>query len=69
MSLILLQQGATPSLLTTATMASTTDKIIAGLRYSNLPKVTGEPTFEDLKITHRLLNSKAMSVFSYEGGR
>jgi hypothetical protein len=36
--------------------------------YSNLPKGTGEPTFEDLKTIHRLLNSNAVSVSSYEGG-
>jgi hypothetical protein len=36
--------------------------------YSSLPKVTGEPTFEDLKVIRRLLNTNAMSVASYEGG-
>jgi hypothetical protein len=30
--------------------------------------VTGEPTFEDLKVIRRLLNNNAMSVASYEGG-
>jgi hypothetical protein len=45
-----------------------TGRTIAGFPHSTLPKVTGEPTFEDLKIIHRLLNSNAMSVSSYEGG-
>jgi hypothetical protein len=46
--------------------ASTPDELIAGFPHSSLPKVTGEPTFEDLKVIRRLLN--AMSVASYEGG-
>jgi hypothetical protein len=36
--------------------------------HSSLPKVTGEPTFEDLKVIWRLLNTNAMSVASYKGG-
>jgi hypothetical protein len=52
----------------TTTMASTPDKLIAGFPHSNLPKVTGEPTFEDLKIICRLLNSSAIIVSSYEDG-
>jgi hypothetical protein len=48
--------------------ASTRDKLIAGFPHSYLPKVTGEPTFEDLKVIRRLLNTNAMSVASYEGG-
>jgi hypothetical protein len=49
-------------------MASTRDEIIAGFPHSSLPKVTGEPTFEDLKVIRRLLNTNAVSVASYEGG-
>jgi hypothetical protein len=49
-------------------MASTPDELIAGFPHSSLPKVTGEPTFEDLKVIRRLLNTNAMSVASYEGG-
>jgi hypothetical protein len=49
-------------------MASTPDEIIAGFPHSFLPKVTGEPTFEDLKVIWRLLNTNTMSVASYEGG-
>jgi hypothetical protein len=49
-------------------MASTTDESIAGFPYSSLPKVTGEPTFEYLKVIWRLINTNAMSVASYEGG-
>jgi hypothetical protein len=48
--------------------ASTPDELIAGFPYSSLPKVTGEPTCEDLKVIRRLLNTNAMSVASYEGG-
>jgi hypothetical protein len=49
--------------------ASTPDELIVGLPHSYLPKVTGEPTFEDLKVIRQLLNTNAMSVASYEGGR
>jgi hypothetical protein len=48
--------------------ASTPDQRIAGFPHSSLLKVTGEPTFEDLKVIWRLLNTNAMSVASYEGG-
>jgi hypothetical protein len=48
--------------------ASTPDEHIAGFPHSSLPKVTGEPTLEDLNIIRRLLNTNAMSVASYEGG-
>jgi hypothetical protein len=48
--------------------ASTLDELIAGFLHSSLPKVTGDPTFEDLKVIRRLLNTNAMSVASYEGG-
>jgi hypothetical protein len=49
-------------------MASTSDELIAGFPHSTLPKVTGEPPFEDLKITRRLFSANAMSVNFYEGG-
>jgi hypothetical protein len=48
--------------------ASTPDELIAGFRHSSLPKVTREPTFEDLKVIRRLLNTNALSVVSCEGG-
>jgi hypothetical protein len=48
--------------------ASTPDELIAGFPHSSLPKVAGEPTFEDLKVIWRLLNTNNMSVSSYEGG-
>jgi hypothetical protein len=48
--------------------ASTPNELVAGFPHSSLPKVTGDPTFEDLKVIWRLLNNKAMSVVSYEGG-
>jgi hypothetical protein len=46
---------------------STPDELIAGFPLSSIPKVTGEPTFEDLKVIWRLLNTNAMSISSYEG--
>jgi hypothetical protein len=49
-------------------MASTPDELIAGFPHSSLPKVTGKPTFKDLKVIRRLLNTNAMSVSSYVGG-
>jgi hypothetical protein len=50
--------------------ASTPDELIAGFPHSSLPMVTGEPTFEDLKVIRRILNTNAMSVSSYvDGGR
>jgi hypothetical protein len=49
-------------------MASTPDELIAGFPYSSLPKVTGEPTLEDLKVIRRLMNNNATSVASYKGG-
>jgi hypothetical protein len=48
--------------------ASTPDELIAVFPHSSLPKVTGDPTFEDLKVIRRLLSTSAMSVASYEGG-
>jgi hypothetical protein len=48
--------------------ASTPDELIAGFPHSSLKKVTGEPTFEDLKVIWRLPNTNAMSVSSYVGG-
>jgi hypothetical protein len=48
--------------------ASTPVELIVGFPHSSLPKVTGEPTFEDLKVIRRLLNTNAMSLSSYEGG-
>jgi hypothetical protein len=48
--------------------ASTPDEIIAGFLHISLPTVTDEPTFEDLKIIHRYLNTNTTSVSLYEGG-
>jgi hypothetical protein len=48
--------------------ASTPDELIAGFPHFSLPKFTGEPTFEDLKVIRRLLNTNAMSASSYVGG-
>jgi hypothetical protein len=48
--------------------ASTQVELIAGFPHSSLLKVTGEATFEDLKVIRRLLNTNTMSVSSYVGG-
>jgi hypothetical protein len=48
--------------------ASTPDELIARFPHSSLLKVTGEPTFKELKVIRRLLNTNAMSVSSYVGG-
>jgi hypothetical protein len=48
--------------------ASTPDELIAGFQHSSLPNLTGESTFEDLKVIWRLLKTNAMSVSSYVGG-
>jgi hypothetical protein len=48
--------------------ASTPDELIAGFLHSSVPKVTGGPTFEYLKVIRRLLNTNATSAASYEGG-
>jgi hypothetical protein len=47
--------------------ASTLDELIMGFLHFYLQKVTGEPTFEDLKAIRGLLNTNTMSVASYEG--
>jgi hypothetical protein len=47
---------------------STPDELIAEFPYNSLPKVIGEPMFEDLKTIRRSLNTNAMSVSSYKGG-
>jgi hypothetical protein len=50
--------------------ASTPNELIVGFPHSSLPKVTGEPLIEDLKVIRRLPNTNAMSVSSYvDGGR
>ena len=49
-------------------MTASTDELIVGFPQSNLTKIPGEPTFEELKILRRHLNTNAMSVPSYSGG-
>jgi hypothetical protein len=46
---------------------STPNELIAGFPHNILLKGTGEPTFKDLKIIHRYLNTNSMSVSSCEG--
>jgi hypothetical protein len=48
--------------------ASTAGELIAGFPHSSLPKITGEPTFDDLKVIWWLLHTNAMSFASSEGG-
>jgi hypothetical protein len=48
--------------------ASTPDELIAGFQHNILLKVTGEPTFEYLKIIRRCVNTNTMIISSYEGG-
>jgi hypothetical protein len=48
--------------------ASKPDELIVGFPHNSLPKVTGEPALEGLRIIRRYLNTNAMSVSSYEGG-
>jgi hypothetical protein len=48
--------------------ASTPNELIAEFPHSSLPKVAREPTFEDLKVIWRLINTKATSVSFYVGG-
>jgi hypothetical protein len=47
--------------------ASTPDELIAVFPHSSLPEITGEPTFNDLKVIRRLLKTNAMNVASYKG--
>jgi hypothetical protein len=49
--------------------ASTPDELLAGFPHSSLPKVAGEPTFEDLNVIWRLLNTNSMIVSYVGGGR
>jgi hypothetical protein len=46
---------------------STPHELIVGFPHNSLPKVTGEPTFEDLRIIRRHVNTKTMSVLLYKG--
>jgi hypothetical protein len=55
------------AVLTTTNMVSTLEELIVRFPHSTLLKVTGETTFEDLKIIRRPINANAMSVSSYEG--
>jgi hypothetical protein len=48
--------------------ASTPDELIVGYPHSSPPRVTVDPTFEDLKVIQRLLNTNDMSIMSYKGG-
>jgi hypothetical protein len=48
--------------------ALTVEEIINGFHNPVLPKIDNEPTFEDIKITTRLLNANEISIPSMVGG-
>jgi hypothetical protein len=48
--------------------ALTVEEIINGFTNDVLPKIDHDPTFEDIPVTTRLLNAKAISVPSMSGG-
>jgi hypothetical protein len=48
--------------------ALTVKEIINGFPNPILPKIDHEPTFEDIQVTTRLLNSNAISIPSMAGG-
>jgi hypothetical protein len=48
--------------------ALTVEEIINGFPNPVLPKIDNEPTFEDIQITTRLLNSNEISIPSMAGG-
>jgi hypothetical protein len=49
-----------------ASTVPTVDALLAGL--ADLPRVSGEPTFEDITIARQHLNQNCMNIQSYEGG-
>ena len=49
-------------------MSTNMDKICNGITHPMLPKVTGEPTYKDIKALHILLKSNISSTHSTVGG-
>jgi hypothetical protein len=50
------------------TNALTVEEIINGFPNPILPKIDHEPSFEDIQVTTRLLNTNAISISSMAGG-
>jgi hypothetical protein len=48
------------------TTVPTVESILAG--FTNLPRISGEPTFEDISIARQHLNQNCMNIQSYYGG-
>jgi hypothetical protein len=48
------------------TTVPTVEALLAG--FANLPRVSGEPTFEDINISRQHLNYNCMNIQSYDGG-
>jgi hypothetical protein len=44
----------------------TVEAMLAG--FTDLPRISGEPTFEDIAIARQHLNQKCMNIQSYDGG-
>jgi hypothetical protein len=44
----------------------TVEALLAG--FTNLPRVSGEPTFEDIALARKHLNQNCMNIQSYDGG-
>jgi hypothetical protein len=44
----------------------TVEAILAGFTY--WPRISGEPTFEDIAIARQHLNQNCMNIQSYDGG-
>jgi hypothetical protein len=49
-----------------ASTVLTVESLLVG--FSDLPRVSGEPTFEDITITRQHLNQNCMNIQSYSGG-
>jgi hypothetical protein len=48
------------------TAVPTVEYTLAG--FTDLPRISGEPTFEDIAIARQYLNEKCMNIQSYDGG-
>jgi hypothetical protein len=49
-----------------ASTVPTVEALLAG--FTDLPRVSGEPTFEDITIARQHLNQNCMNIQSYDGG-
>jgi hypothetical protein len=48
-----------------ASAVPTVEALLAG--FTALPRVSGEPTFEDIAVAHQHLNQNCMNIQSYDG--